>query len=364
MTATRLLLEAAAVARLPQAASFLASRTARVPILMYHSITDRPAATGLASCLALVGMQVSVPTFRRQMAALARDYRVLPLSAYLAARAARPEPQQRAAVLTFDDGFVDNRTCAVPVLEEHGFAATFFVIGDCLAARPRVPTLYIFYALLDALDGATLSVSAPGVELSGVPITSSTSKRRVLRALARAAAHGTPAEHASLIAQLREAVERRGVPFTTPESFFMSRPQVRELVSRGFEIGAHSMTYAHLAGLTQHRQREEVSGSAAVVRALTGSAHPPFAYPFGHAGSYSAGTGQLLRDAGFSCALTTRSGLNSPRTDGFELRRLEIGEFGDAEFMATVSGLASFPKSLVRGLREPATRPRTAPEGS
>ena len=33
----------------------------------------------------------------------------------------------RAAAITFDDGYADNLTCAVPVLAKHGLNATFFI---------------------------------------------------------------------------------------------------------------------------------------------------------------------------------------------------------------------------------------------
>lgn len=356
-----LLFEAASAVGLPALATFLAARTSRVPVLMYHSVADRAASPSPAPCLALVGMQVTLATFRRQMASLARTHRIVSLAEFLAHRATRPDSLAGSAVLTFDDGFADNLACAVPVLEEHRIPATFFVIGDCLAEPPRVPALYRLYALLDALDGTELSV--PGTGVDQVSLASNPGKRTALRTLAKALSRATPDAQTELLGHLEERAARHGAPVEPTERFFMTRAQVQELAARGFEIGAHSVTHAALAGLPPDRQRGEIVGSAEAVRALTGADHPPFAYPFGFAGTYSAATGRQIREAGCSCALTTRSGLNGMRADTFELRRLEIGEFEDAEFAATVSGLASFPKSLIRRLREPRTS-RNASEAS
>jgi peptidoglycan/xylan/chitin deacetylase (PgdA/CDA1 family) len=143
---------------------------------------------------------------------------------------------------------------------------------------------------------------------------------------------------------------QHGLAAVPAERLFMDGTHARALAARGFALGGHSMTHACLTGLAPDAQRDEVRRSADLVGSLQGGAAMAFAYPFGSAGSYSAGTRALLKEHGFACALTTRSGLAAPGSDAFELRRLEIGDAGDAEFMATVSGLVSFPKAALRSV--------------
>jgi peptidoglycan/xylan/chitin deacetylase (PgdA/CDA1 family) len=318
---------------------------------MYHSIAGRNADGALRACLDLLGMQVSVRTFERQMAILERDCDVISLSDHLAWRG-RPSAQARqGVVITFDDGFADNLANAVPVLERHGFHATFFLIGCCVA-QTQVPWIYSLYALLDSLDHATLSVSTPGAHVDRLVIASNGAKMAAIRALRPVVMNGTGAERLLLFDQLTDTALRHGRSAVPAERLFMNATDARELVARGFGLGAHSMTHARLTTLSPDAQRQDIFDSAAVVRKLQGDRMLPFAYPFGTAGSYSPNTTAVLKDAGFACALTTRSGLNGPRTDRFELRRLEIGEIGEAEFLATVSGLLSFPKAVARAILE------------
>ena len=350
MRITGALGRAAATAGLPALAGGLAARSGRVPILMYHSVaSDRPEGA-LSSCLGLMGMQVSARTFERHMETLARQCDVISLSEYLASRGRR-RSTRLAAVITFDDGLLDNLTHAVPVLERHGFHATFFLIGDCVA-RARAPWIYRLYDLLDRLDHATLSFPTHVGGLERIDIDSDAAKLSAIRALRHVAVNGTDAERLMLFDRLADTALRHGCAAVPAERLFMDATRARALAARGFALGGHSMTHSCLTALAPDALLDEVRGSADLVRSLQGDGAMAFAYPFGSAGTYSALTRTLLIESGFSCALTTRSGLAGPRSDSFELRRLEIGESGDAELMATVSGLLSFPKAALRSVVE------------
>jgi peptidoglycan/xylan/chitin deacetylase (PgdA/CDA1 family)/glycosyltransferase involved in cell wall biosynthesis len=97
----------------------------RVPVVMYHRVVERPPAEGRH------GIWVTRERFAAQLDALARrrfttitfaDY-----AAYLAGE--RPLPP-RPIILTFDDGYADNGTLALPLLRERGMKAVVFLIGD------------------------------------------------------------------------------------------------------------------------------------------------------------------------------------------------------------------------------------------
>ncbi|MFF3467981.1 polysaccharide deacetylase family protein [Streptomyces sp. NPDC002619] len=92
-----------------------------VPILMYHSVAHTPN-------LATRALSVAPEAFAEQMALLG-DGGFTPLTtAQLAAawRSSRPLPR-RPVLITFDDGYQGVHRHALPVLVEHGFAATLFV---------------------------------------------------------------------------------------------------------------------------------------------------------------------------------------------------------------------------------------------
>ncbi|WP_245681687.1 polysaccharide deacetylase family protein [Actinomadura kijaniata] len=93
-----------------------------VPILMYHSVRERPPKQTAA-------LAVTPGAFADQMALLAEEgFTPIPFGAL---REAHRHP--RPIVITFDDGYADFHGHALPVLERHGFPATVFVTTGWLA---------------------------------------------------------------------------------------------------------------------------------------------------------------------------------------------------------------------------------------
>ena len=103
-----------------RACAVAARREPGLRILTYHRVNEDHARDRLS---------VRPEAFASQMEALAVSGRpVLRLTEALPAlRGACPLPAG-AVALTFDDGFQDNFTHALPVLERFGFAVTFFVV--------------------------------------------------------------------------------------------------------------------------------------------------------------------------------------------------------------------------------------------
>ncbi len=107
-----------------------------VPILMYHYIRVNPVAHDRLGA----SLSVTPRDFAAQMALLhhAGVTTVTLDDVVTALGGGRPLPP-RAVVLTFDDGYRDFSTAAVPVLRSYGYRATVFVVSGFLG-RPGYMT--------------------------------------------------------------------------------------------------------------------------------------------------------------------------------------------------------------------------------
>ena len=109
-----------------------------IRILMYHRVADLPAYDQLT---------VSPRRFEEHMAWLAAHQRVISLDTAvteLDTALATGEDLRPGVVITFDDGYLDNLTHALPVLERHRLPASIFVttaFAEQAMSHPRYPAV-------------------------------------------------------------------------------------------------------------------------------------------------------------------------------------------------------------------------------
>lgn len=105
---------------------------ARVTVVLYHRVSDD----------VRDNLTVGVEQFERQMALLRRDCDLLSIEQVLAlADSNQPLPRSRRpkVAVTFDDGYLDNYTLAVPSLLRHRVPAAFFVSTGLMGTAGRFP---------------------------------------------------------------------------------------------------------------------------------------------------------------------------------------------------------------------------------
>ncbi len=127
-----------------------------VPILMYHYISPLP----LDADSIRRGLTVEPHIFEAQLQYL-RDngYTTIMLAdIYHALTVGQPLPE-KPIVLTFDDGYVDAYTDALPLLQQYGFVGEFFVLAT--PAHYEAPA-YMSWAQVQLLSDAGMSLQGHG----------------------------------------------------------------------------------------------------------------------------------------------------------------------------------------------------------
>jgi peptidoglycan/xylan/chitin deacetylase (PgdA/CDA1 family) len=127
-----------------------------VPTLYYHYIRINPNPKDH------VGFGLSTPpaAFRAQMQYLAdHGFHVIPLHQAVVAVEHHSVLPSRPVVLTFDDGYADFFTSAVPILQSHGFTATSFVVSGRMGWGG-----YMTPSQIVAADGMGFTVGAHTVD--------------------------------------------------------------------------------------------------------------------------------------------------------------------------------------------------------
>lgn len=97
----------------------------KVPVLMYHHVGDPPAGADELRR----GLTVGGADFAAQMDYLKQaGYQPVSMRQLFEALYYGGQLPEKPVLLTLDDGYLDNYTVAAPILGEHGFTATFYII--------------------------------------------------------------------------------------------------------------------------------------------------------------------------------------------------------------------------------------------
>jgi len=129
-----------------------AATWAGVPVLMYHKIDAQVPKT-------VVGRDLTVEpaVFAAQLHYL-REHRIATITAAeLASDLARGQHPANVVVLTFDDGYEDAATVALPLLREYGARGTFFVSSG-FVGTPR----HLTWKEMRAMRAAGMEVACHG----------------------------------------------------------------------------------------------------------------------------------------------------------------------------------------------------------
>ncbi len=119
---TKWLLILSACIVLTTAAAITLSHYYMTPIIMYHHIDDRAQQWKLS---------VSPTSFEKQMRYFKdHHYYVMSLEDYINHLKKGDAVPRKSVIITFDDGYKNNYTNALPILKKYNFPATFFIQVD------------------------------------------------------------------------------------------------------------------------------------------------------------------------------------------------------------------------------------------
>jgi peptidoglycan/xylan/chitin deacetylase (PgdA/CDA1 family) len=220
---------------------------------------------------------------------------------------------KRAACITFDDGYADNIDEALPVLLRHGLTATIFVASGYLDGG-RMWNDTIIEAVRRA-PGSGLDLEFLG--LGSRPMDTPKARRTAIDEIIESVKYLDPGKRQEKVDALARAVGE-----ALPDDLMLRSAQVRALHVAGMSIGAHTVTHPILARLDDESARSEIRDGRAALESILGTRVSLFAYPNGKpVTDYGPAHVSMVRELGFSAAVSTRPGVADAATDRFQLPR-------------------------------------------
>ena len=287
-------------------------------VLNYHRIDD-PNRDGFDSFKPNVS--ATGEEFDRQMGYIATWFNVVSLPDIVAWLDGHKELPPHAALITFDDGYLDNYTTAFPTLRRYQFPALIFLTtGHIGTDAPFYWDLAAYCFSHTGLDHITLP--------DGSARRFSTQEER----------DETCKDWVEALKALPEAEKQRWVQrlpdelnVSVPAGYFqglmMNWDQVREMQKGGIEFGAHTVNHPILTRISLEEVCRQVKDSKSKVEEETSAPVLGFAYPNGQVSDVDPQIEKAVADSGIRAAFTLLSGPSSlveVRRNPYAIRRIFI----------------------------------------
>lgn len=219
----------------------------------------------------------------------------------------------RFATVTADDGYRDNITEALPVLEKHGAPITIYIAPGLIEGDT-----YLWWEVIEDIVHAREALrfrTHDGL----VTLDCSTPEKRSA-AIMRLQNHLTlDVSEEDQNAVLRELTASCGVDVDAPRrNTLMNWDEIRAASRHPLvTIGAHTVNHRNLKRLSEQSARHELEDVRNILKRQIEEMPLHFAYPYGYAAAVGGREVGMAGDAGYVSAVTTRHGLLRPEHADF-----------------------------------------------
>ena len=286
----------------------------------------------------------STSDFEKQMKYLAKTHKIMTLGKLAEVLQKGKNLEEKIAVVTFDDGYKDSYLYAFPILKKYNIPATIFLItghigkGDLfwfdkiryLLWNTKIKKFKlddIGEFLLDSIDNKLKSMLILVEKLKKIR---NENKNNILKEL--------------------EDICDINIPSDLGRDFILSWDEIIEMNEYGINFGAHTVTHPILTRVSLDRARFEISQSKKYIEKRLNQNINTFCYPNGTIEDFNNDIIEIIKNSGFSCAVTTIPIINSSKTDLYRLGRMfDSWSFDSFKFLT--SGLYSDATNILNRVR-------------
>lgn len=316
----------------------------RILILAYHGLTDRDHDV-------LPWTIIPVNAFEKQIRHISTSYRVLPLQRVVDDMKRGAPLPDNTAVITFDDGYRNNLTLAVPILKKYRVPATIFLTAGYIGTTKILPLDEAFLIIAGAREKSPFIM--PELGIGPVFLDSAEAVYKGYRKTEAALKKFSSSVQKMHLARLRDCLKPKYEGGALANFQMLTWEEVQSLLASGLiDIGAHTISHEILTNISHDEAAQEILASKSHIEQRTGRRITLFAYPNGTPSDYDDRHINFLREFGFSCSVTTTGRLNAANDDCFRLGRICVGPELSSSLPRFALKVAGFNGTLKKVLKK------------
>lgn len=281
---------------------------------------------------------------RQQLRLLKTSYNVVSPEEFLDWSETGHELPPKAVLVTCDDGLLNCLTDMLPVLQQESIRCLFFVTGAS-ATDMRSMLWYeeLFLLFLQARTGL-FDFSFDEVVIQG-RIDGRERRRAIWWDLVQRLSRLNAPRRTAFIRTLYDyfgvaepVFDNSSLPWCRRYGLLTST-ELRQLVSAGMTVGAHTLSHPILSQLPRELAYEEIAESRARLESALNARVWAFAYPFGNPQSVTSQVLAMPRQSGYQAAFLNYGGGLGSELMPYSLLRIHVADgMNLSEFEAHVSG--------------------------
>lgn len=226
----------------------------------------------------------------------------------------------RYALITFDDGYIDNYQLAYPLLKEYQVPATFFIATDFIE-KDIIPWWDEIAYLIKNSNQEFLQLDNWEAPISLISKSKDEHIKQVLQ-LIKLDSSRTMCEK---IINLKAALNLKSGYLTPHKDLFMSWKMLKEMQENGMSIGSQSCSHSIMSHLSIEEQKYEAAHSKKLLSDKMGKEITSFAYPVGGLSAFTKATEKVLEESHYTLGFSFIAGINREiNNHNFHLKRFSV----------------------------------------
>lgn len=261
--------------------------------------------------------------FEKLIIALKKNYDIIPLKLLFENYRGKIVPKRKTIALTFDDGYINNFTIALPILKKHHVPATFYLISESLEHKD----FYVWPDVIDLVQRHTKEDIAISAGTFKFPGFYSDEKKLYLTDLMKQSG----GERENYLNEIKKKY-----PVYISEA--AKEPELIKLVHKTelekykdeplIEYGSHTHLHYNLEYLNSEDCLKEITVSKKIIEDIIKRPVISLAFPDG---SYNAETLANAKKAGYENVVAVTYKYNEGNKDPYILSRFTVSNSTTAE---------------------------------
>lgn len=282
---------------------------------------------------------ISTNLFEKQLLFFLHNFNVVTMEQVIEAVESKKELPDKAILLTFDDGYIDNYLYAMPLLEKYGIQGSFFIPGKTFTEHKLLDVNKIHYILasddirniydellrrIEYYRGTEFEFESTEELIDRYSVASRFDNKETIfvkRMLQTVLPETLRNIISSELFKKFVGIDEEILAY----ELYMSEEQIRTMKRHGMFIGVHGHSHYWLGNLPKEKMQEDILTSLDIMSEFINKDHWVMNYPYG---SYNKDVLNFVKEQGACIGLTTDVKVADLLIDNpLELPRLDCNDF-------------------------------------